>query len=166
VESTAFELIRTWNLPADAQNRILIYAVEHFHAKFTVVGKFVHDEDWANAFTMDQTRALLFIPLEVVFGSSNLTNAALRGPNVELDAHIPVGSEAIGVFASKMHTVVSRAIELANRPNTFSNDFTLDLRKILDERANELASEAKKREKRDMEACSKALIDDLSDPDK
>lgn len=166
VEKTFEKLLRTWNLPSDARNRLLIYAVEHFHAKFTVVGRFVSDQDLANAFTMDQTRTLFFTPLEVVFGSSNLTNAALRGPNVELDAHIPRDSPAIAAFASKMHTVLSRAVELANKPYTFSNEFTLLLRSILDDQANELALRADIREQRAMEAYSNVLINNLMDPDK
>ncbi len=166
VKSTFEQLLENWELPADARNRILLYAVQHFHAKFAVVGKFIGDEDLAEAFTMDQARSLLFTPSEVVFGSSNLTHAALSGPNIEFDAHIIRGSEAIGDFSSKMHSVVSRAIEVANAENTFSNDFTITLRDILDRRLKNLEAQAKERDCKEMEAYSNELIRDLMDPDK
>jgi hypothetical protein len=166
VEMTVRELFRTWDLPNGAQERVLIYAVEHFHAKFAVVGKFVDDAGLANAFTMDQSMNLLFSPREVVFGSSNLTYAALHEPNVELDAHILRGSASIGAFAAKMHTVLSRAISLANEPDTFSNDFTLLLRSIMGERIEQLRKSALEVDRRAMDAYSDELIKSLMDPDK
>ena len=166
VEAAVRYLCRNWELPDRAADRVLIYAVEHFHAKFAAVGRFIDDPEMASTFTMDPQRSLLFSPREVVFGSSNLTQAALHGRNIELDVHIPRGSAALGEFVSKMHTVVSRAIALTNEPGTFSQEFTLNLRGILNERVEELALHAAKQEARAMDAYSAELIKNLNDPDK
>lgn len=152
-------VLKNWKLPKDSADRVLLYAVEHFHAKFFATCKSEKDRNWAETFSVDANRALTFRPTEVVLGSSNLTSAALQGPNIEFDVHIPRGSEAeLGEFASKFHTILSRAISTANDSDTFSYACTVELRSHLKRRLHDLCAY-------EMEECSRQLERDLMDPD-
>lgn len=167
VEKIVEDTLAKWMLPANAKNRILLYAVEHFHAKFAATGRSNTDQDQVNAFSFDAIIPLLFHPTEVIIGSSNLTRAALDNPNIELDTHLGRQDAAeLGQFASKMSTLMKRAIARTNQEGTFSQSWTNELRGHLDLRIDILSRQHRQAENRAMEEYSQELDRQLNDPDR
>ena len=167
VERVVEDVLKQWVLPVNAQERILLYAVEHFHAKFAATGRSNKDPNLVDAFSFDETKPLMFHPTEVVLGSSNLTTAAMHGPNIELDTHITRDCiTELGQFASKMSTLLKRAIARTNETGTYSQTWTNELRGYLNRRIEDLSKEHTFKENRAMEAYSKSLERDLMDPDR
>lgn len=141
--TTFKSLFREWDLPINCDNRIYLYCVAGFHAKFSAVCKTVKDDQFVIEFAYDQKRPnLLAHPIDAIIGSSNLTYPAFMGANIEFDVRItPSATKLLGELSSKMHSLLTSAIEISNVYGTDSHAVTCKLTDMFNERLVELKKE-------------------------
>lgn len=145
------DLFSHWSNNQVPLQNVLVYAVEHWHSKVIAsmesLGSLPQQNfsgglpsQFEQAFSYDPNDSVVGQVREAIIGSSNATyralgKFALPAPpirNFEMDVHILRNSTLeLGDLSSKIHTILSTAIECVNTPNSHSNICTSLLRKLI-----------------------------------
>lgn len=144
-------LFSHWDASGVPLERVLIYAIEHWHAKLLAsmqsIGALPAEnfeggtpKDFEAAFSYDSLIPVAGSVREAIIGSSNATHRAMgisssprnRIRNFELDVHVLRESKKeLGDLSSKIHSILEKAIVLANTDGSLSQLATKQLRALL-----------------------------------
>lgn len=144
-------LFSHWNANSVPLERVLIYAVEHWHGKLLAgmqsLGSMPRENfagcepaEFEKGFSYDSTLPVAGVVREAIIGSSNATSRGMgisnsswnNIRNFELDVHVLRGSTLeLGDLGSKVHSILQKAIELVNTPGSTSHIATSQLRALL-----------------------------------